>query len=130
MARITRRLLAREVVRMLKERPEARSKIMQSLAGYLIDTRQSGAAHLLINDIAQALQQSEGHVYAEVISASKLAPETSQNIVKTLSVMGAKNVEIDEKVNPEILGGLLLKIPGFQLDSTIKTKLAMLTGGN
>ncbi|MGH7196344.1 MAG: F0F1 ATP synthase subunit delta [Candidatus Saccharimonadales bacterium] len=130
MAKISRRRLARELVRVLKEQPERRRDIVRQTAAYLIDTKQSGQAHLLVNDIADELMQTDAHLAAEIRSAFPLTQNARQNITATLKQQtGAKTVELSEEIMPELLGGVVVRAPGYELDASVRRQLKQITGG-
>ncbi|MDR1559954.1 MAG: ATP synthase F1 subunit delta [Clostridiales bacterium] len=64
-----------------------------------------------------------GIVKARVYSAVALTEEQSAGIVSKLSAGMGKRVEIEEFVDPSLIGGLLIKAGGKLIDSTIKKHL-------
>lgn len=130
MARISRRRLARELVRLLAEQPDRQAELLRQTAAYLLATKQAHQAHLLVNDIAEELQAAQGHLGAEVRTAFALGDDTRQSIVATLQQLtGAKTVELNETVQPELLGGVVVRTPQLELDASIKRQLSQLAGG-
>jgi F-type H+-transporting ATPase subunit delta len=73
------------------------------------------------------LARRRGETTAEVTSAVPLAPAQVQQLGDALrSVLGGAKVAIDQKVDPDILGGIVVKVGSRLFDSSIRSKLARL----
>lgn len=120
--KIARRRLARELVRLIGQDPKRQTKLLQQTAGYLIENKQANQAHLLVKDIARELQ-TQGHTVAQVESAFALTETTRQSVKKILQKNGAKTVELDESVNPKLLGGLIIRTADTELDTSVRRQL-------
>jgi F-type H+-transporting ATPase subunit delta len=69
------------------------------------------------------LARERGEVSADVASAHALTPEQLQLLSDTLRTSIGKNVRIDTRVDPSLLGGLVVKIGSRMIDSSLRTKL-------
>ncbi len=68
-----------------------------------------------------------GEVSATVTSAVPLSPQQLQQLSDALrSVLGGSKVAVDAHVEPEILGGLVVKVGSRLFDSSIRSKLQRL----
>ena len=73
------------------------------------------------------LASRRGETTASVTSAVPLSPQQLQQLSDTLrSVLGGAKVSIDARVEPEILGGLVVKVGSRLFDSSIRSKLQRL----
>lgn len=73
------------------------------------------------------LARRRGETAATVTSAVPLSPEQLQQLGETLrSVLGGAKVSIDARVEPDILGGLVVKVGSRLFDSSIRSKLQRL----
>ena len=73
------------------------------------------------------LARRRGETTASVTSAVPLSPQQLQQLSDTLrSVLGGAKVSIDARVEPEILGGLVVKVGSRLFDSSIRSKLQRL----
>ncbi len=72
------------------------------------------------NHMADELQ---GIVRADLVSATKLSAETYEQIQQALGKMTGKEVVLDARQDPEIIGGIVTKIGDLVLDGSIKTQL-------
>jgi F-type H+-transporting ATPase subunit delta len=67
--------------------------------------------------------RERGEVNADVASAHPLTPEQMQLLSDTLRTSIGKNVRIDTHVDPNLLGGLVVKVGSRMIDSSLRTKL-------
>jgi len=67
--------------------------------------------------------RARGEVLAEVTSAIALTPAQQQALKDTLRGSAGKEVQLNTRVDPAILGGLVVKIGSRMIDSSFRTKL-------
>ena len=73
------------------------------------------------------LASRRGETTASVTSAVPLSPQQLQQLSDSLrAVLGGNKVSIDARVEPEILGGLVVKVGSRLFDSSIRSKLQRL----
>jgi len=73
------------------------------------------------------LARRRGETTASVTSAVPLTPQQIQQLTDALrSVLGGTKISIDAQVNPDILGGLVVKVGSRLFDSSIRSKLQRL----
>lgn len=117
---ISRRKIAAHIADQLIEND---SSVIEQLAAYLVDHKQTRATEVLIRDIESELAD-RGVVLATVESAHPLsaAMKTSIKEVVTKSRKGAR-VILREIVSPDLLGGVRITTPGEELDATLRHRL-------
>ncbi len=80
------------------------------------------------DDMARAFKslaaRDRGEVSAEVSSAHPLTEEQTADLKATLKASVGKDVTLSTKVDPSLLGGLVVKIGSRMIDSSLKTRLA------
>jgi len=64
-----------------------------------------------------------GEVTAEVVSAHALSDDQMDALRKQLRARVGRDVNIQSRIDPSILGGLIVKIGSRMIDSSIKTRL-------
>ncbi|MBT4277231.1 ATP synthase F1 subunit delta [Candidatus Falkowbacteria bacterium] len=81
----------------------------------------------IIDEFNDILDKKEGRAKVEVISAYKLDNEVIELLNKNISKMlDKKEIIINNKVQKDILGGLILKYNDTVIDGSLKKKLALL----
>ena len=66
---------------------------------------------------------AKGEVTAEVTSAEKLSAGQLASLKKALKASMGRDVQVDAKVDPSILGGLIVMVGSRMFDNSLKTKL-------
>jgi len=87
---------------------------------------------ILLEDIAQEylakLRELNQTVLAEVISAVPLTDEQKQTIKEKVKAMtDAREVELDSKINSDIIGGVIIKVGSQVIDSSLRGQLRRLS---
>ncbi len=104
----------------------AKAKI-SGLAGKFISTVASNRRLFAVRDMIAGFNtlvaQAKGETRAEVTVAEKLDYKHLATIKEAIAASEKKNVELDVKVDPSILGGLKVKIGSRMIDASLKTKL-------
>jgi F-type H+-transporting ATPase subunit delta len=125
MATLSRRRIASYISEQLIVSGES-TKIVNQLAAYLIDAKRTKELEVIIRDIEFELQK-RGVVLAEITSATKLSDATHKVIKEFIqSHTNAQDIFLRQFVDPEVLGGVKIDLPGSQLDSTILRRLTTL----
>jgi F-type H+-transporting ATPase subunit delta len=84
----------------------------------------------LMRDLAAAFHERllahQNIVRAEVTSAVPLSPDKTTALAESLSKVTGKKVELQAKVDPELLGGVVARIGSTVYDGSVKTQLQRL----
>lgn len=80
----------------------------------------------MIRAYQQIAAAHRGEVSAEVTSAHALTPAQEQELKSALKGVTGKDVVIAVKVDPTLLGGLIVKVGSRQIDTSLRTKLSTL----
>lgn len=122
-AHISRRALAQHVVDRLMRQDIS---VLPELAAYIIDERLTRQIDLIINEI-EAEYAARGQVVADVTSARQLDASARRELEQFIAqATGANSVELREKQNAELIGGVVIETPGKYFDSSIKSQLNQL----
>ena len=105
-------------------RGKTAAPLLQQVAGYLVEHKSTNQVELLVRDIEAILARDHKVVLAEVISARELSTGLIKNIeqfVKTSE--GATQVEVNTSIDPSLLGGVIVRTPRAELDTTVRKQL-------
>jgi len=91
--------------------------------GVLAANRRLGSLSAIIRDFKQLAARERGEVSAEVVSAHPLDDGQVASLKTRLKSMVGSEVAVDLKVDPSILGGLIVRLGSRQIDGSIRTKL-------
>lgn len=120
---VSRRKLAQYAADQLLSGGKA-DELMRDIAAYLIDTRQTRSADLVVMAIEEELQV-RGVVIADVVSAHPLSAALRKQIEQ---LIGASQLHLREVVDQRVIGGVKITLPDSQFDGTIQHKLTALKG--
>ncbi|MDX2289966.1 MAG: F0F1 ATP synthase subunit delta [Hyphomicrobiaceae bacterium] len=84
------------------------------------------AAPEMIRAFAALAAAARGEVTAEVTSAEPLSDAQVMAIRSELKAAVGKDVTLDQRVDPSLLGGLIVKVGSRMIDNSLRTKLASL----
>jgi F-type H+-transporting ATPase subunit delta len=115
---------------------EEQSKALSALLGHVgieglaakflklvTSNRRLFAVRTMIKDYRALVAAHKGEVRAEVTVAEPLSQAHSAAIKDALQAVTGKNVEVDLRVDPAIIGGLVVKLGSRMVDSSLRTKL-------
>ncbi|GJM02448.1 MAG: ATP synthase subunit delta [Rhodomicrobium sp.] len=85
--------------------------------------RRLAAIEGVIKGYKMLLSEHRGEVTAEATSAAPLSNEQQETLKSTLKDIAGRDIELITKVDPSILGGLIVKIGSRQIDDSLRTKL-------
>ncbi len=80
----------------------------------------------MMRNFRALLARERGEVSADVVSAHALTPEQLNALKDALRVQIGKDVQVNTRVDPALLGGLVVKVGSRMIDSSLRTKLGNL----
>jgi F-type H+-transporting ATPase subunit delta len=89
----------------------------------LTANRRLFAVRDVIRGYRQLVARHKGEVTAEVVLAEKPNEAHLAAIKNALKAVTKKDVQVDVKVDPSIIGGLIVKLGSRMVDSSLRTKL-------
>lgn len=125
--KVSRRVLARFVAKELVDGSvKSRENIIRELAAYVVEHRLQDQLELLLADIAVNLS-TYGYVEATVTSARPLTEDIKKELTAYVKrIENAKEVILQEAVEPSLIGGVIIETPNQRFDSSLATKLKRL----
>jgi len=104
----------------------SKNTLLNQLAAYLVESRRTKELDLIVRDIEFNLSQ-KGVVQTTITSAFDLSAETKKALEAFVkSKTKATQVSLTSVVEPSVIGGVKISIPGRELDQTVAHKLTVL----
>ncbi len=123
----SRRVIARAIASKLIAEPKQRKHWVEVLAAYLIESNRVDEIDLVVNDIAHELFEQKGELLVDVVRARPLTDQVRAELKHVLKqATNAHEVDLAERIDPALLGGLIARTPDAQLDASVRTKLKQL----
>jgi F-type H+-transporting ATPase subunit delta len=105
---------------------ESFSKIVQDFVGVVAANRRLRHLREIVRAFADLVAQKRGVITAQVSSAHPLSDVQRQHLRARLIEAGYSNVNILEQVEPDLLGGMVVKIGARLYDTSLKSRLQRL----
>jgi len=101
-------------------------QIHEDLLGFmLLVTDKNREAYLIpaLDTLIGDIERYNGKVTAKVLSASPYDDKQAESLKEVLSEKLNKQVELDMKTDPSLIGGPFIFVDGYYIDWTVKKKL-------
>lgn len=105
---------------------EGFGQIVQDFVGVVATNRRTAVLGTIVAAFAALVAEKRGVVVAQVESAHPLDAVQEQQLRARLIEAGYSNVEIVKRVDPGLLGGLIVKIGARLYDTSLKSRLQRL----
>ena len=99
------------------------SQLVRNFVGLMAQNRRLFLLDATIKAFGQKLAEHRGEVSAEVASASALKPEHLAAVKDALKEIVGRDVALETKVDPGLIGGLVVRVGSRMIDNSIRTKL-------
>ena len=99
------------------------SDLTRKFLGVLAENRRLRSLPEMVRAFAAIAAAARGEVTAEVTTAHPLTDEQLAQLAQRLRQREGREVKIDSRVDPEILGGMVVTIGSRRIDSSIRTRL-------
>jgi F-type H+-transporting ATPase subunit delta len=116
-----RRAVLREVAERLGFSTTARN-----FFSFLIDQRRLVDFEGIREEYEHLADAAAGRAKAEVVSASPLSHEQRDRLLRALSARTGREVELDVKIDPSLLGGAIASVGTLVFDGSLRTQLNQL----
>jgi len=97
--------------------------LVVSFAGVVAENRRLTLLSQMIRQFRALLSQHKGEVDAEVTSAMALSEFQLAALRDKLGSAVGRNVRLTASVDPEVLGGLVVRVGSRMIDSSLRTQL-------
>ena len=102
------------------------SQLIRNFIGVVTKNRRLFVLPNIIKGYQALLAAHRGEATAELITAKPLTDTQTSSIENSIKQTMGSKVALKSKVDPSLLGGLVLKIGSRMIDTSLKTKLSQL----
>jgi len=99
------------------------AELTRSFLGVLAQNRRAGELPKVIRAFQSIAAAQRGEVTAEVASAHALTDEQLTTLEQKLRARQGRTVKLKTRVDPDLLGGLVVTIGSQRIDSSIRSRL-------
>ncbi|MCS6785979.1 MAG: F0F1 ATP synthase subunit delta [Thiobacillaceae bacterium] len=97
-----------------------------NLVRLLVDNKRLALAPEIARLFEQMRAQEEGRLKARIRTAYPLEPQQLAALLARLEARYGRSVEVEEEVDPELIGGVIIQVGDEVLDASVRGKLAEL----
>jgi F-type H+-transporting ATPase subunit delta len=102
------------------------NELTQKFVGLVAQNRRLFTLPAMIRAFLKKLADRRGETTAEVTAARALTAEQQAAVAEAIKRAVGSKVTIDVKVDPSLMGGLVVRVGSRMIDSSLKTKLQKL----
>ncbi len=102
------------------------SPLTRNFLGVLAENRRVSALPQIIRAFRTIASAQRGEVSAEVVSAHALSGEQVRELEHKLRAREGRTVKLTSRVDPDLLGGLVVTIGSKRIDGSIRSRLTAL----
>lgn len=105
--------------------PQEKEKALKALIPHLLDRKKEEFFIALAPEYQRLLDQAKNLELVEITVAAALTPALESELEKRLSGFMKKKVRLEVKIDPKILGGLVIRWGDRVVDASVKKKLEL-----
>ena len=102
------------------------SELIQHFVGVVANNRRLGALREIVASFAALVASKRGVVVAKVVSAHPLSDVQREQLRARMIEAGYGTVNIEDSVDPSLLGGLVVRVGARLYDTSLKSRLQRL----
>jgi F-type H+-transporting ATPase subunit delta len=102
------------------------STVVGNFYSYLIDQRRLVEFAGIREEFSRLADEDAGLMTAEVIAATPLDDRRKDRLRRALSDRTGREVQLDIKIDPELIGGVIAKVGGMVFDGSLRAQLSQL----
>ena len=96
------------------------------LAELLLENGRLDQVDAVVDEFEQLVDEAEGRVRAVAITAVELGADERRSLERELADRFGGKVRLETEVDPEILGGLVVRVGDHLVDASVRTRLQQL----
>lgn len=102
------------------------SDLVRRFIGVVVANRRLFALPGIVSAYQALVARHRGEVSAEIVSAYPLNDDQTAKLKEKIRSIAGSDVALSQHVDPDLLGGFVVKIGSQMIDASIKTKLSRL----
>ncbi|MBF0627477.1 MAG: ATP synthase F1 subunit delta [Magnetococcales bacterium] len=98
-------------------------RILGNFLKLLVDKRRMDLVEAIIVAYHKEMETRSGRITVELQSAAPLESHHAENLQATLSRLTGKEVRLESRVEPDLLGGIVVRIGSLMMDYSVRNHL-------
>jgi F-type H+-transporting ATPase subunit delta len=101
-------------------------ELLRNFLLLLADKGRTGQLEEIAREFEGLVARHEGIVHAELTTAVELSDEEARDLLKRIEDSTGRKVEATRKVDPDLIGGIVLQIGSHRIDASVRGRLSRL----
>jgi F-type H+-transporting ATPase subunit delta len=101
--------------------------LVKNLLRLLVEKGRGGEVDEVAQEFEQLAAREEGQINVELTTAIELSEEEARQIVGQIERVSGRSVEAERKVDPNLIGGIVLQAGSLRVDASVRGRLERLT---
>lgn len=102
------------------------SETARNFVGLLVQKGRFGHFRDIVGEFARQADEAMGRLRAHLTCAKPPSDELKKRITDKLSKVTGKQIKLDVRVDPDLLGGLIAEVRGVVYDASVRSQLRAL----
>ena len=100
--------------------------IVRNFLRLLAEKGRIGEVEEMERELERLVAREQGQITVELTTAQALTDDEARGIVDQIAKASGRKVEATRKVDPELIGGVVLQAGSFRIDASVRGRLARL----
>jgi F-type H+-transporting ATPase subunit delta len=101
--------------------------LVTNLLMLLVEKGRGGEVADVATEFEQLAAREEGQLNVELTTAIELSEDEARQIVGQIERVSGRSVEAERKVDPNLIGGIVLQAGSLRVDASVRGRLERLT---
>jgi len=110
----------------LEELLSGDEELVRNFLLLLAEKNRAGEVEEIASEFERMVAQEEGILDVELTTAVELSDEEARDVVKQIEKASGRKVEATRRVDPDLIGGIVLQAGSMRLDSSVRGRLDQL----
>jgi len=101
-------------------------ELLRNFLLVLADKGRTGSLEEIAREFERLIAEHEGVIHAELTTAVELSDEEAQGLLREIEQASGRKVEATRRVDPGLIGGIVLQVGSHRLDASVRGRLEQL----
>jgi F-type H+-transporting ATPase subunit delta len=110
----------------LKDVLSGGEELLRNFLLVLVDKGRTGQLEEISREFERLVAEHEGIVHAELTTAVELSDDDARGLVGQIEKASGRKIEATRKVDPALIGGIVLQVGSLRLDASVRGRFERL----
>ena len=101
-------------------------EVLRNFLLVLADKGRAGQLEEIAREFERLIAEHEGIVHAELTTAVELSDDEADKLLSQIEKASGRKVEASRRVDPDLIGGIVLQVGSHRLDASVRGRLERL----